>query len=88
MFVGLFRHHTASMISRLGHPELANALRDLTSVDAQSAEDQATDHAQRLLHESSEKQTVSRDDYPRFRRSVGGIVTRSGPMTVANASRL
>ena len=88
IFVGLFRHHAASMISRLGHSELAKAIRDLTSADTRPAENQAADHARRLLEESSDELSMSRDEYRPFRDSVGGIVTRAGPMTAAAASRV
>ena len=88
IFVGLFRHHTASMISRLGHPDLAKAIRNLTEADSRVAESEASDHARRLLEESSDGLSMSRDEYRPFRDSVGGVVTRAGPMTAAAASRL
>ena len=88
IFVGLFRHHTASMIARLGHAELANAIRKLTEASSRVAERQATDHARRLLEEGSDELSMSRDEFRVFRDSVGGIVTRAGPMTAAVASRL
>ena len=88
IFVGLFRHHSANMISRLGHSDLAKAIRELTGADGRLAEDRATDHARRLLEESSDELSMSRDEYRHFRESVGGIVTRAGPMTAAVASRL
>ena len=88
IFVGLFRHHTASMISRLGHSELAKAIRDLTNADTRSAQIQATDRAQRLLAESSDELSSSRAEYRPLGNSVGGVVTRAGPMTAAAASRV
>ena len=88
IFVGLFRHHTASMISRLGHSDLASAIRNLTDVDSRSGERNAADHARRLLEGSPDELSESREDYQPFRGSVGGIVTRAGPMTAAAASRL
>ena len=31
MFVGLFRHHVANMISKIGHTDLARTIRTLTA---------------------------------------------------------
>ena len=88
VFVGLFRHHTANMISRLGYSDLARSLRDLTGADGRLAEIQANDRARRLLEESSDELSMSRDEYRPFRESVGGVVTRAGPMTADAALRL
>lgn len=88
IFVGLFRHHAANMVSRLGHSGLAKAIKELTDADSQLAQNRATDDARRLLEESSDELTVVRDEYPYFRDLVGGVVTRAGPMTATIASRL
>jgi len=60
------------MIARLGHAELANAIRKLTEASSRVAESQATDHARRLLEEGSDELSMSRDEYRVFRGSVGG----------------
>ena len=87
IFVGLFRHHAASMISRLGHADLAKVLRDLAAANNGSVEERATDRAKQLLDGSSEGQSVSLDGYPRLGDSVGGVVTRAGPMVADTIPR-
>ena len=88
IFVGLLRHHMASMIARLGHTDLAKAILLQTSARDLSTERQATDDARRLLEESSVEPPMSLEEYEYHGALIGGVVTRAGPMAKEIAARL
>ena len=90
MFVGLFRHHVPNMITRIGHTELARAIRDLTVPHPHRDDlgsEQRDESARELL--SATPREEFGDDTKRL-TLVGGLVTRSGPFaesTVSQAGR-
>ncbi len=86
MFAGLVRHHIANMISPLGHAELAEALRELSSLQSDRVYQNVAQHARRLLDEASirNKSLVTKD--PEFGDIIGGVITRAGPVIDAVVS--
>ena len=84
LFAGLFRHHVANLISSIGYAELAELLRDLTKARDQR---QAAQRARSLLDTRSVGSFRQKADGLEIGDLIGGIVTRSGPLTVAKVSQ-
>lgn len=87
IFVGLFRHHAANIIVRLGHAELAASLRELASARSERDERQAAEGSHRLLDADSTESAVPPAGSPGVDGLIGGIVTRAGPLAAATVSR-
>ena len=87
IFVGLFRHHAANMIARLGHAELATSLRELTSAGSAPDERRAVDRAHGLLAEASTESAAPSISPTGTNDLIGGIVTRAGPLSGITVSR-
>ena len=88
VFVGLFRHHAASLIARLGHEKLAESLRSIASAASERDKRQAVERAHDFLEGSSKESVVPNADHPGKDRLIGGIVTRAGPLANATITRL
>ena len=79
MFVGLYRHHAANMITKIGHTDLARAIRDLTVPNVYR------DDAGGVQRDESAREILSRTPREEFGHDaehltlVGGLVTRAGP---------
>ena len=87
IFVGVVRHHVASMVTPLGHEALADSIRQLTTqVDART-ERQAVQRAHRLLETDLLETSREKTDDDRMDGLLGGIVTRTGPLRIKNISR-
>lgn len=87
MFVRLFRHHVANMITKIGHAELATAIRDLTAPSVHRADltgDQRDVSAPEILDEASQADFAHDDERLNL---VGGLVTRAGPIPEPSVSR-
>ena len=87
MFVGLFRHHVANMITRIGHTELARAIRDLTVLHPHRDDlggEQRDESARELLNATPREEFG--DDTKRL-TLIGGLVTRSGPLAESTVSQ-
>ena len=87
MFVGLYRHHAANMITKIGHTELAKAIRVLT-VPHVNRDDpggvQRIESAREILIR------VPREEFGQDAEHltlVGGLVTRAGPFPESGVSR-
>ena len=78
IFIGLFRHHAANMIARLGHPELAASLRALATAGTEQDERQAAQQARHLLEVDSAESFNRITDHPRMDDLIGGTVTGTG----------
>jgi hypothetical protein len=85
LFIGLLRLHIASMIEPLGHADLAQALRALTlQAFARRRQDEAI-RARSILESSEVGETGLPGDTDDL---VGGIVTRTGPISDAVTSTI
>ena len=86
-FVGLFRHHVASLISPLGHERLAESLRDISIAANGRDKRRAVVQAYDFL-EGDYIKSVDQNVGPLgMDRLIGGIVTRAGPMANDAISR-
>ena len=87
VYVGLFRHHVANMITKIGHTELARAIRDLTAphahLDDLSGEQE--DESARELLDAAPREEFGHDT--KRLTLVGGLVVRSGPFTESSVSQ-
>ena len=87
MYVGLFRHHVANMITKIGHTELARAIRDLTAPSVHRGDvgaDQGDKSAREILDEAPRVAFAHDDERLTL---VGGLVTRAGPIPELGVSR-
>ena len=87
MFVGMFRHHVANMITKIGHAELARTIRDLTAptVHRDVADGEKRDEsAFEILNEAPREDF---GDDAEHLTLVGGTVTRAGPFFESGVSR-
>lgn len=84
-FVGLYRHHVAGLIARLGHSELAQSLRQLATaaVEPRDAKGQAFD----LLNQSAERQAGLVTGLDGVDELIGGVVARAGPLAGTTVSK-
>ena len=80
MYVGLFRHHVANMITKTGHLALAAAIRRLTDPKVRR------DDPGGVQRDKSAREILDRTPYVEFGHDaeqltlVGGVVTRAGPL--------
>ena len=87
MFVGLYRHHAANMITKIGHTELASAIRALTAPNLHR------DNPGGVPRDESARESLARAPREEFGHDaefltlVGGLVTRAGPLPESGASR-
>ena len=86
MFVGLFRHHVANMITKIGHLELATAIRALTApyVHRDDREDVRQDKSAREILGRTPRVELGHD--AEHLTLVGGTVTRAGPLPESGVS--
>lgn len=87
IFVGLFRHHAANMIARLGHVELAAFLRKLATASTVQDEREAAQQARSLSEDDSAESPSRFADHPGVHDLIGGVVTRAGPSAERSISR-
>jgi hypothetical protein len=87
LHLGLQRLSKAVELRRLGHPELADALRALAEADNSLAEQQAAVLAREALHKSRGINSNLRTETISVRDLVGGIVTRVGHINAPELSR-
>ena len=85
VFVGLFRYHVAAMLGRLGHVELAGALRSVGGADSERVERLEMERIEGLLADVDE---VPVEGVWATKGLVGGVVTRSGPVVGTDMSSL
>ena len=87
MFVGLFRHHVANMITKIGHADLAAAIQSLTSPKAhrEDLEGVQPDESARSILDRTPRKEFPQD--AEHLTLVGGAVTRAGPFPESGASR-
>ena len=78
-FVGLFRHHVANMITKIGHTDLANAIRDLTApiVHRDDLDGDQRDESAREILDGTPREEFGHD--AERLTLVGGLVSRAGP---------
>lgn len=88
VFAGLFRHHVANIISPLGHVELAGLLRDLARAGDERSERKMDLPAHGLPSAAPVEDVSQRPDGPQIDDLIGGFVTRAGPLTDADVSRV
>lgn len=86
-FVGLFRHHVASLIAPLGHEGLAESLRDISIASNERDKRRAVVQANDFLDGAYSKSVAEKVDLRGMDRLIGGIVTRAGPMAKDAISR-
>ena len=86
MYVGLFRHHVANMITKIGHLELAAAIRGLTAPNVRR------DDTGGVQRDESAREILDRTPRTEFDHDaehltlVGGTVTRAGPLPESSVS--
>ena len=86
IYVGLFRHHVANMITKIGHLELATAIRDLTAPNVHR------DDPGGARRDESAREILDRAPRAEFGHDaqhlslVGGTVTRVGPLPESSVS--
>ena len=86
MFVGLFRHHVANMITKVGHLELATAIRGLTAPNVHP------DDPGGVQRDELPREILDRTPRAEFGHDaehltlVGGTVTRAGPLPESSVS--
>ncbi|MET4492041.1 hypothetical protein [Bradyrhizobium sp. LA7.1] len=83
LFLGLLRLHIANLIKPLGHAELAGSLHRLTHQPFARRLQDDLKRARALLDEAPVREV---DNVPAVGGLVGGIVTRTGPVTNADVS--
>jgi len=83
LFLGLLRLHIANLIKPLGHVELADSLLRLTHQPFARRLEDDLKRARTLLDEAPVREV---DSVPAVGGLVGGIVTRTGPVTNADAT--
>ena len=89
IFVGLFRHHVANMIVRLGHVELARSLRELATSHELDHRISVVERARGLVDGARTEELLLGDVFEAS-RILGGFVTRAGPLgaeTIPRADR-
>ncbi|WP_128916096.1 hypothetical protein [Bradyrhizobium nanningense] len=84
LFIGLLRLHIASLIARLGHAELAGALQRLTQQTYVPGFQGDLQDARALLDAAPVREV---EEASTLDGLVGGIVTRSRPVTDADVTR-
>ena len=87
ILVGLFRHHAANTIARLGHIELAVLLQELATASTEQDEREATQKARSLSEDDSAESLGRFADHPGVHDLIGGVVTRAGPLAERIISR-
>ena len=80
IFVGLYRHHLANMISSLGHVELAESLRKVASSHTIGGRRSAAQRAQRLVDQVHLEDFRIAVDRVEAGELIGGFITRAGPL--------
>ena len=87
MFVGLFRHHVANMITKIGHTELARVIRGLTAPYAHydDLDGESRDESARELLDAAPREEFGHD--AERLTLVGGLVTRAGPFAESRVPR-
>ena len=87
ILVGLYRHHVANMIMRLGHAELGNALRGLAGAVNDHDWRRAFERANDLLDAASTESPAPPPGPAETPDLIGGVVTRAGPVVGVAISR-
>ena len=87
MFVGLYRHHAANMITKIGHTELAKAIRVLTAPHVHRDDQggvQRIESAREILIRAPREEFGQDAEHLTL---VGGLVTRAGPFPESGVLR-
>lgn len=80
MFIGLMRHHFASLFLRLGYPELGAALRSLAEARLSRTVQQAGTQARQALDHIPLRAIDRGPDENPIGELVGVVMTRAGPV--------
>ena len=86
IFIGLFRHHVANLLTPLGHAALADSLRYLASADSDSDEwrKREIERVDSLLNDAEDTPVGG---FQETNGLIGGIVTRGGPVPGTDIAR-